>query len=165
MVEHFRFGPVLDQNKQPNLFFKKVFEPNRIENRFKLINFGLVQFGFFPFQTGSNQNYWPHFPALLFLKLNKHNARDLRDETLKQGIESPSKDLETLKHILEALQLKGLLHSKKPTNQTNQINFVYEETPVVLMKPASMNRPDERLEDWKRRRQNRRGQYSGWLES
>jgi phage terminase small subunit len=89
----------------------------------------------------------------------------LRDETLKQEIESPSKDLETLKHILEALQLKGLLHSKKPTNQTNQINFVYEETPVVLMKPASMNRPDERLEDWKRRRQNRRGQYSGWLES
>jgi hypothetical protein len=32
----------------------------------------------------------------------------LRDETLKQEIESPSKDLETLKHILEALQLKGL---------------------------------------------------------
>jgi hypothetical protein len=40
-----------------------------------------------------------------------------------QGIESPSKDLETLKHILEALQLKCLLHSKKPTNQTNQRNF------------------------------------------
>jgi hypothetical protein len=69
----------------------------------------------------------------------------LRDETLKQEIESPSKDLETLKHILEALQLKGLLHSKKPTNQTNQKNFIYKETPIVLMKPASMNRPDGRI--------------------
>ncbi|KAJ6773810.1 hypothetical protein OIU79_017295 [Salix purpurea] len=66
-----------------------------------------------------------------------------------RGIDEPSKDLETLKHILEALQLKGLLHCKKPTNQTNQRNFVYEESPVVLMKPAkslaSMNRPDGRI--------------------
>ncbi|XP_034931032.1 protein LONGIFOLIA 2 isoform X1 [Populus alba] len=66
-----------------------------------------------------------------------------------RGIDEPSKDLETLKHILEALQLKGLLHSKKPGNQTNQRNFVYEETPVVLIKPvkspASMNRPDGRI--------------------
>ncbi|CAN1291667.1 Protein LONGIFOLIA 1 [Linum perenne] len=30
-----------------------------------------------------------------------------------RGIDEPSKDLETLKQILEALQLKGLLHSKK----------------------------------------------------
>ena len=29
-----------------------------------------------------------------------------------RGIDEPSKDLETLKHILEALQLKGLLRSK-----------------------------------------------------
>jgi hypothetical protein len=79
--------------------------------------------------------------------LNKHNTRDLRDETLKHGIESPSKDLETLKRILEALQLKGLLRSKKPTNQTNQRNFVYEETLAVLMKPALMNRLDGRLEN------------------
>jgi hypothetical protein len=79
--------------------------------------------------------------------LNKHNTRDLRDETLKHGIESPSKDLETLKRILKALQLKGLLRSKKPTNQTNQRNFVYEETPVVLMKPALMNWSDGRLEN------------------
>jgi hypothetical protein len=79
--------------------------------------------------------------------LNKHITRDLRDKTLKHGIESPSKDLETLKRILEALQLKGLLRSKKPTNQTNQRNFVYEETPVVLMKPALMNQPDGRLEN------------------
>ena len=81
------------------------------------------------------------------MKLNKHNTRDLRDETLKHEIESPSKDLETLKRILEALQLKGLLRSKKPTNQTNQRNFVYEETLAVLMKPALMNRLDGRLEN------------------
>jgi len=121
-AEHFRFGPILDQNKQSNRFYFifLVFELNQTENRFIPINFILVWFGFSPFQIGSNQNYWPHFSALSFLKLNKHNTRDLRDETLKQGIESPSKDLETLKHILEALQLKGLLRSKKPTNQTNQ---------------------------------------------
>ncbi|KAF9682942.1 hypothetical protein SADUNF_Sadunf05G0160700 [Salix dunnii] len=66
-----------------------------------------------------------------------------------RGIDEPSKDLETLKHILEALQLKGLLHCKKAINQTNQRNFVYEESPVVLMKPAkslaSMNRPEGRI--------------------
>jgi len=42
------------------------------------------------------------------------------------------------------------LHSKKPTNQTNQRNFAYEETPVKLMKPALMNRP---IEDWKIKRE------------
>jgi len=62
----------------------------------------------------------------------------MRDETLKQGIESPSKDLEILKYILETLQLKGLLDFKKLTNQTNQKNFIYEENPVILMKPASI---------------------------
>jgi hypothetical protein len=130
-AEHFRFGPVLNQNKQPNcfFFFFLVFEPIRIENRFKPINFGSVRFGFFPFQTGLNR-----------LKLNNTT----------QGIESPSKDLETVKHILEALQLKCLLRFKKPTNQTNQRNFAYEETPVVLMKPALMNRL---MEDWKIKRE------------
>ncbi|KAL2323502.1 hypothetical protein Fmac_027881 [Flemingia macrophylla] len=38
-----------------------------------------------------------------------------------RGINEPSKDLHTLKHILEALQLKGLLHSN--------------QSPIVLMKP------------------------------
>ncbi|KAG7011213.1 Protein LONGIFOLIA 1 [Cucurbita argyrosperma subsp. argyrosperma] len=56
-----------------------------------------------------------------------------------RGIDEPSKDLETLKQILEALQLKGLLHSKKPPSQRN---FVYDrtssqnESPIVVMKPA-----------------------------
>ncbi|GAV79012.1 DUF4378 domain-containing protein/VARLMGL domain-containing protein [Cephalotus follicularis] len=59
-----------------------------------------------------------------------------------RGIDEPSKDLETLKQILEALQLKGLLHSKKPFSQTNHRNIVcdhtfsQEESPIVLMKPA-----------------------------
>jgi hypothetical protein len=41
-----------------------------------------------------------------------------------RGINQPSQDLDTLKHILEALQLKGLLHSQKPN-----------QSPIVLMKP------------------------------
>ena len=44
-AEHFRSGPVFDQNKQPNRFFF-VLEPNQTENRFKPINFGSVWFGF-----------------------------------------------------------------------------------------------------------------------
>ncbi|KAK7393487.1 hypothetical protein VNO78_22044 [Psophocarpus tetragonolobus] len=39
-----------------------------------------------------------------------------------RGINEPSKDLHTLKHILEALQLKGLLHCNN-------------KQPIVLMKP------------------------------
>jgi hypothetical protein len=58
-AEHFRFGPVLDQNKQPNRFFFFVYEPNRTKNRFKPINFGSVRFGLFPFQTGSNRTAMP----------------------------------------------------------------------------------------------------------
>ncbi|GFP81970.1 protein longifolia 1 [Phtheirospermum japonicum] len=56
-----------------------------------------------------------------------------------RGINEPSQDLETLKQILEALQLKGLLHSKPPPSQQNQIrhrNFVYDESPIVVMKPS-----------------------------
>ncbi|XP_057781009.1 protein LONGIFOLIA 1-like [Salvia miltiorrhiza] len=58
-----------------------------------------------------------------------------------RGIDEPSKDLETLKQILEALQLKGLLHSKPPPppqqqNQVHHRNFVYDESSIVLMKPT-----------------------------
>ncbi|KAL6563827.1 hypothetical protein OROGR_002786 [Orobanche gracilis] len=54
------------------------------------------------------------------------------------GIKEPSQDLETLKQILEALQLKGLLHSKPPSrqNQVRHRNFVYGESPIVVMKPS-----------------------------
>lgn len=56
-----------------------------------------------------------------------------------RGIDEPSKDLETLKQILEALQLKGLLHSKKPSNSRNIVydrSFAHEESPIVVMRPA-----------------------------
>lgn len=58
-----------------------------------------------------------------------------------RGIDEPSKDLETLKKILEALQLKGLLHPKKPSSQASSLrNFVYDESPIVVMKPGAINR-------------------------
>ncbi|XP_020549830.1 protein LONGIFOLIA 1 [Sesamum indicum] len=54
-----------------------------------------------------------------------------------RGIEESSKDLDTLKQILEALQLKGLLHSRKPQNQVSHRNIVYDESPIVVMKPST----------------------------
>ncbi|CAL5436864.1 unnamed protein product [Camellia sinensis] len=59
-----------------------------------------------------------------------------------RGIDEPSKDLETLRQILEALQLKGLLHSQKPSHQINHRNFVHnrsfssDESPIVVMKSS-----------------------------
>lgn len=75
----------------------------------------------------------------------KQNASSIYGEIEKRlkmrGIDEPSKDLETLKQILEALQLKGLLHSKPPPlppqqNQYRHRNFVYDESPIVLIKPS-----------------------------
>ncbi|KAI3526674.1 hypothetical protein L1887_05935 [Cichorium endivia] len=66
----------------------------------------------------------------------------ISDKNLKlRGIDEQFNDLETLKHILEALQLKGLLHSKRPPNRDSQRNFVYDpsfgsdDSQIVLMKP------------------------------
>ncbi|XP_072990694.1 uncharacterized protein [Typha latifolia] len=66
-----------------------------------------------------------------------------------RGIDEPAKDLETLKQILEALQLKGLLHSRPPARQIDlRRNLVYDrdpypnrrrsfgDSPIVVMKPA-----------------------------
>ncbi|CAN1766278.1 Protein LONGIFOLIA 1 [Linum perenne] len=67
-----------------------------------------------------------------------------------RGIDEPSKDLETLKQILEALQLKGLLHSnnKPPANQSSSRNLVYdrsfEDSPIVVMKSARSTSPMSR---------------------
>lgn len=58
-----------------------------------------------------------------------------------RGIDEPSKDLETLKQILEALQLKGLLHSKKPSNSRNIVydrSFAQDESPIVVMRPSRL---------------------------
>ncbi|XP_014514778.1 protein LONGIFOLIA 1 [Vigna radiata var. radiata] len=64
----------------------------------------------------------------------KHTASvygEIERRLRMRGINEPSKDLHTLKHILEALQLKGLLHSNGKSNQS----------PIVVMKPVrSMNR-------------------------
>ncbi|CAJ2633048.1 unnamed protein product [Trifolium pratense] len=60
-----------------------------------------------------------------------------------RGIHEPSKDLDTLKQILEALQLKGLLHTKKLTNHRNFVieNVNDSHSPIVVMKPGrSINR-------------------------
>ncbi|GAU41189.1 hypothetical protein TSUD_26140 [Trifolium subterraneum] len=57
----------------------------------------------------------------------KHNVSiygEIEKRLKMRGINQPSQDLDTLKHILEALQLKGLLHSQKPN-----------QSPIVLMKP------------------------------
>ncbi|KAL1825971.1 hypothetical protein ACET3Z_012749 [Daucus carota] len=45
-----------------------------------------------------------------------------------KGLDEQSQDLETLKQILEAMQLKGLLHSKKAQTPVKNKNVVYERT-------------------------------------
>ncbi|MED6182091.1 hypothetical protein PIB30_025325 [Stylosanthes scabra] len=62
------------------------------------------------------------------------------DRSLKMRlIDEPSKDLDTLKQILEAVQLKGLLHSRNydtAINSHRNILFQGNDSPVVLMKPG-----------------------------
>ncbi|KAH1108212.1 hypothetical protein J1N35_011980 [Gossypium stocksii] len=60
---------------------------------------------------------------------------EIEKELKLRGIDEPSKDLENLKRILEALQLKGLLHTTKPPNQRNKRSFVYEQSPIVVIRP------------------------------
>ncbi|KAL8548146.1 hypothetical protein ACS0TY_007457 [Phlomoides rotata] len=63
---------------------------------------------------------------------------EIENKLRMRGIDEPSKDLETLKQILEALQLKGLLHSgKQPErNHFSYRNFVYDDSPIIVMKPS-----------------------------
>ncbi|KAA3471191.1 protein LONGIFOLIA 1 [Gossypium australe] len=60
---------------------------------------------------------------------------EIEKELKLRGIDEPSKDLENLKRILEALQLKGLLQTTKPPNQRNKRSFVYEQSPIVVIRP------------------------------
>ncbi|XP_076924229.1 uncharacterized protein LOC143586601 [Bidens hawaiensis] len=46
-----------------------------------------------------------------------------------RGVNEQSKDLEALKHILEAMQLKGLLHS---INRDSHRNFVYDSNELLM---------------------------------
>nr|GLL44425.1 protein LONGIFOLIA 1-like [Ipomoea trifida] len=67
-----------------------------------------------------------------------------------RGLDEPSKDLESLKQTLEALQLKGLLHSKKPSEQINRLNVIYDpcftcdESQIVVMKSSRSISPVNR---------------------
>lgn len=57
---------------------------------------------------------------------------DIERKLKMRGIDEPSKDLETLKQILEALQLKGLLHSNRRFEQRNLVydrSFQSEDSP------------------------------------
>ncbi|XP_051181080.1 uncharacterized protein [Lolium perenne] len=51
----------------------------------------------------------------------------------KRGIAEPARDLETLKQILEALQLKGLLHHAPPA----PVSVRNHPPPIVVMRPNS----------------------------
>nr|XP_027095977.1 protein LONGIFOLIA 1-like isoform X2 [Coffea arabica]XP_027114855.1 protein LONGIFOLIA 1-like isoform X2 [Coffea arabica] len=65
---------------------------------------------------------------------------DIERKLKMRGIDEPTKDLETLKQILEALQLKGLLHSNRPFEQRNLVydrSFPSEGSPIAVMRPAS----------------------------
>lgn len=53
-----------------------------------------------------------------------------------RGIDEQANDLEALKHILEALHLKGLLHSQKASQHTNERSFSSHQSPIVVMKPS-----------------------------
>ncbi|XP_051118727.1 protein LONGIFOLIA 2-like [Andrographis paniculata] len=75
-------------------------------------------------------------------KVSIHGENNIR--LTFRGFDEPSRDLETLKQILEALQLKGLLHSRKPSEQ-NQIShhrkIVYGESPIFVAKIPTSSTP------------------------
>ncbi|KAL0921608.1 hypothetical protein M5K25_008697 [Dendrobium thyrsiflorum] len=71
---------------------------------------------------------------------------ELEKRLRMRGIQEPARDLETLKQILEALQLKGLLHSKQTEHhETARLNDFHDrrpqssaaiQPPIVVMKPV-----------------------------
>ncbi|XP_076908763.1 uncharacterized protein LOC143565781 [Bidens hawaiensis] len=68
------------------------------------------------------------------------------EKSLKlRGIDEQAKDLETLKHILEALQFKGLLHSNRPVTRDSQRTFVYDDSSLVHTKPWRSGSPNRRF--------------------
>lgn len=76
---------------------------------------------------GTLQKKKSFYDSADFFPEPKHTASiygEIKRRLEMRGINQPSHDPETLKHILDALQLKGLLHSHKPN-----------QSPIVLMKP------------------------------
>ncbi|PKU85285.1 Protein LONGIFOLIA 1 [Dendrobium catenatum] len=70
---------------------------------------------------------------------------ELEKRLRMRGIQEPARDLETLKQILEALQLKGLLHSKQTEHhEAAHLNNFHDrrphsaaiQPPIVVMKPV-----------------------------
>ncbi|CAN6363257.1 unnamed protein product [Urochloa humidicola] len=61
----------------------------------------------------------------------------------KRGIAEPARDLETLKQILEALQLKGLLHHAPPPPPHFARAASSPPPPIVVMRPTSRAPPPE----------------------
>ncbi|KAK9137513.1 hypothetical protein Sjap_008107 [Stephania japonica] len=99
------------------------------------------------------------FDSLEFYPETKQTTRSLYGEIEKRlkmrGIDEPEKDLETLKQILEALQLKGLLHSNSNSNSnsnnsksigrqigSHQRNFVFDrrvccdDSQIIVVQPS-----------------------------
>ncbi|KAH9609485.1 hypothetical protein KSS87_013963 [Heliosperma pusillum] len=78
------------------------------------------------------------YPPEIIMKQQQQNQPitmygEIERKLRLKGIDEPSKDLETLKNFLEALQLKGLLHSSTTTANSvskNRQNVVYDRTPV-----------------------------------
>ncbi|CAO2142182.1 unnamed protein product [Urochloa humidicola] len=60
----------------------------------------------------------------------------------KRGIAEPARDLETLKQILEALQLKGLLHHHGPPPPPSAVRTSPPPPPIVVMRPSSRAPPE-----------------------
>lgn len=91
------------------------------------------------FQRRSYFNAQEFFP-----EPNRTGSRSLYGEIEKRlrmrGIDEPEKDLETLKQILEALQLKGLLHSNGKGSSYQQIEHqrrnLVSDRPIAVMKPG-----------------------------
>ncbi|RWV88628.1 hypothetical protein GW17_00049265 [Ensete ventricosum] len=66
---------------------------------------------------------------------------ELEKRNLMRGMDEAARDLETLKQILEALQLKGLLHSKPPDYRINGgrdhiDDHLTDVSPIVVIEPA-----------------------------
>ncbi|XP_073300438.1 uncharacterized protein [Primulina huaijiensis] len=77
-----------------------------------------------------------HFPEP---KQNVSAQGEIENRLKMREMEEHTKDLETLKNILEALRLKGLLHSTKPAERNHHAchqKFVYDESPIVVIKPS-----------------------------
>ncbi|KAG6400843.1 hypothetical protein SASPL_137687 [Salvia splendens] len=77
-------------------------------------------------------DFFPETKQVVSIHAETENRLKLR------GIDESSTDLETLKQILEAMQLKGLLHSRKRSehHQIRHRNFVYDDSSIIELKPS-----------------------------